>query len=473
MKQKFLSAITILLFFFFTTLLLATESDNTADLNNPIPSYSSDKTGLDVGGLFGIPSGFIMRYWFTNLLGMQAITGLSLDSDPLIGVDLLYQPFGMFHAATWNLYLTVGTGFMVSYIEKETEYIARIPVGITMPLDNYPVLFTLYGAPALKINNPVKKEFQWGIAVTYSFSHGEHLYGKRQQTENRNTYLKDEVQGLQSGLSETKGRLSKTESDLEKTRSKLSDTENELNGIRNELGVTKNEISRLQNSLSSTKGELETALTSLDEVKLRLDGAKDELNRTQQKLNEKDRELQQNQTDLNKAKEIIKTAFEGAEREEEEKKIKEKQTQLDREVKRLSEEKLSLSKGNEQESKARSLWKEKCTAKRGVINSDGECVCRVGETWNAKKNACVCIKGYSLNNKTDRCEPCEIINLNGSCVSGCNEDEKKTSMKDGPGQFVCIKKCRGKNEVWLKNSKKCACDEGYIYDGTDKCVPRR
>lgn len=473
MKQKLLPAIAIFLIFFSTTFLPAAESDNTYDRNSPISSYSSDKTGLDVGGLFGIPSGFIMRYWLTNQIGMQAITGLSLDSDPLIGVDLLYQPFGMFHAATWNLYLTAGTGFMVSYTEEQTEYIVRIPIGITMPLDNYPVLFTVYGAPALKLNNPVKKEFQWGIAVTYSFAHGEHLYGKRQQAVNQNTYLKDEVKDLQSGLSETKGRLSKTESDLEKTKSKLSNTENELNGIRNELGVTKNELSQLQNSLSSTKGELETALTSLDEVKLRLDGAKDELNRTQQKLNEKDRELQQNQADLDKAKEIIKTAFVGAEREEEERKIKEKQLQLDRELKRLSEEKISLNKGNEQESKTRSLWKEKCTAKRGVINSDGECVCRVGETWNAKKNACVCIKGYSLNNKTDRCEPCEIINLNGSCVTGCNEDEKMTSMKEGPGQFVCVKKCRSKNEVWLKSSKKCACDEGYVYDSFDKCVPRR
>ncbi len=473
MKQKHLPAIAVLLLLLCTTILRSAESDNAYDRSIPIPSYSSDKTGLDVGGLFGIPSGFIIRYWFTNKIGMQAITGLSIDSDPLVGVDLLYQPFGMFHAATWNLYLTAGTGFMASYTGKETEYIARIPVGITMPLDNYPVLFTVYGAPALKLNDRVKKEFQWGIAVTYSFSHGEHLYGKRQQAISQNTYLKDEVKDLQSGLSETRGLLSKTESDLEKTRSKLSNTENELNGIRNELGATKNEISQLQNSLSSTKGELETALTSLDEVKLRLDGAKDELNRTQMKLNEKDRELRQKQADLDKAREIIKTAYEGAEREEEEKKIKEKQIQLDREQKRLSEEKISLKKGNEQESEARSLWKDKCTARRGVINSEGECVCRIGETWNAKKNACVCIKGYSLNNKTDRCEPCETININGSCVSGCSEDENRTSMKDGPNQFVCVKKCRGKNEIWLKNSKKCACDEGYVYDGFDKCVPRR
>jgi len=473
MKVKLLPVIIILLFFCGTAYLHAAESGNSADLNSAISSYSSDKTGLDVGGLFGIPSGFIMRYWFTNRLGMQAITGLSLDSDPLIGLDLLYQPFGMFHAATWNLYLTIGGGFMVSYVEKDPEYILRFPVGITMPLDNYPVLFTIYGAPALKLHNPVKKEIQWGIAVTYSFSHGEHLYGKRQQTINQNLTLKDEVKDLKSGLSETKGRLTKTESDLEQTRGKLSSTENELNSIRNELGATKNEISHLQNSLSNTKGELETALTSLDTVKLRLDSAKVELNRTQQKLNEKDRELQQNQADLNKAKEIIKTAFEGAEREEEEKKIKEKQVQLDRELKRLSEEKISLKKGNEQESKARSLWKEKCTAKRGVINSDGDCVCRVGETWNSKKNACVCIKGYSLNNKTDRCEACEIININGACVPGCNEDEKKTSMENGPNRFVCVKKCRGKNEVWLKNSKKCACDEGYTYDSSDKCIPRR
>jgi FtsZ-binding cell division protein ZapB len=138
----------------------------------------------------------------------------------------------MFHAATWNLYFTIGAGFMISFIDDKPEYITRFPLGLTMPLDNYPVLFTVYGAPAIVLNEPVHTEVQWGIAVTYSFSRGEDLYEKRQHAVKQSRILKGEVTDLKSGLDETRGQLSKTERDLEQTREKLSDTENELNTIK-------------------------------------------------------------------------------------------------------------------------------------------------------------------------------------------------------------------------------------------------
>jgi hypothetical protein len=62
MKNKILSL--ILIFLFLTgTLIFASDvyADNTAK-DNFAPSYSSDKTGLDVGGVLGIPSGLFMRY---------------------------------------------------------------------------------------------------------------------------------------------------------------------------------------------------------------------------------------------------------------------------------------------------------------------------------------------------------------------------------------------------------------------------
>ncbi len=175
MKYKIISAISLLLLFLTSASINAGETDDTIDASDPefTVESSSNLAGLEVGGLLGVPSGFTMRYWFTDKIGMEAITGLSLEAEPLIGMDLLYHPFGMFHAATWDLYLTIGAGFMVSYIGKETEYITRFPVGITLPLDNYPVQFTVYGAPAMVLNDNLNKEMQWGIAVTYSLSRGE------------------------------------------------------------------------------------------------------------------------------------------------------------------------------------------------------------------------------------------------------------------------------------------------------------
>jgi predicted nucleic acid-binding Zn-ribbon protein len=473
MKNILLQLTLSLLLFSAAVLLFADEAGKTAVSDVSSGTYSSNLTGFEVGGLLGVPSGFTMRYWFSDRYGLEAITGFSLDTEPLIGVDFIYKPFGMFHAATWNLYFTVGAGFMASYVGGESAYIARFPLGLTMPLDNYPVQFTLYGAPAVQINQFDNKEIQWGVAVTYSFSRGEYLFEKRQQSLYKNWKLESEVEGLKSGLDETKGQLSKTEGDLEKTRGKLSDTESELNSIRGELGTTKKEMSKLQDSLSSAKGELETAKTTLGDFKIRLDGAKEELNRTRQKLDEKDRELKQNQADLDKAKEIMNSALDGTELEEEKERIAQKQRQLDRELKRLAEEKISLKKGNEQESEVRSLWAEKCTVRRGVLNSDGECVCRVGETWNSDKSACVCIAGYSFNKRTERCEPCAIIDYNGACVSKCDDDENQVSMKKGPHKYVCVKKCRGKNEVWIRGSNRCGCIDGYNYDNSGKCVPRR
>jgi len=451
----------------------ARENREKPEISPQSTTYTYSRTGLEVGGLLGIPSGFTMRYWFSDRYGMEILSGFSLDSEPLIAADFLYQPFGMFHAGTWNFYLTIGAGLMLSYIKNDPEYITRFPIGVTLPLDNYPVQFTLYGAPAIVINKSMKNELQWGVAVTYSFSRGEYLFEKRQQAIYRNWKLQGEVEGLKTGLSETKGKLSQTETDLEKTRGKLSETEHELNKITGELDTTRSKILMLENTLSSTKGELETAKTSLGKVKTDLDTAKDQLSRTQVRLNEKERELQQNQDALDKAKIIIQTALEGKEREEEEKKITQKQIQLNKEVKRLAEEKLSLKKGNEQEVKVRALWEDQCSKRRGIVNSEGECVCRVGETWDAKKNACVCIKGYTLNRKTNICEPCPIVNVSGSCVSKCAEDENRIAMKSGPHKFVCVKKCRGKNEIWIKSSNKCGCIEGYNYDKFEKCVPRR
>jgi predicted nucleic acid-binding Zn-ribbon protein len=474
MKNIFLQMILSLLLFSAAGLLFADDSDTIPALDDtPSGTYSSNLTGFEVGGLLGVPSGFTMRYWFTDRYGLEFITGFSLDTEPLVGVDFIYKPFGMFHAATWNLYFTIGAGFMASYAGGESEYIVRIPLGFTIPLDDYPVQFTLYGAPAVQMNHPENKEIQWGVAVTYSFSRGEYLFEKRQQSLYKNWKLEGEVEGLKSGLDETKGQLSKTESDLVKTRGKLSDTESELNSIRGELGTTKTEISQLQDSLSSTKGELESTKTTLGDFKIRLDGAKEELNRSRQKLDAKDRELKQNQAELNKAKEIMNAALDGKELEEEEARIAQKQRQLDKELKRLAEEKISLKKGNEQESETRSLWKEKCTIRRGVVNSDGECVCRVGETWNSDKSACVCIAGYTFNKKSNRCEPCPIIDYSGGCVSRCDDDENKVSMKKGPHKYVCVKKCRGRNEIWIKGSRKCGCIDGYNYDNNGKCVPRR
>ncbi len=473
MKKVLLQLTLSLLLFYAAVLLFADESDTIPALDVSSGSYSSNLNGFEVGGLLGVPSGFTMRYWFSDRFGLEALTGFSLDTEPLIGIDFIYKPFGMFHAATWNLYFTVGAGFMASYAGGESEYILRFPLGLTLPLDNYPVQFTLYGAPAVQMNHPENKEIQWGLAVTYSFSRGEYLFEKRQQSLYKNWKLEGEVKGLKSGLDETKGQLSKTESDLKKTQGKLSDTESELNGIRSELGTTKKEISQLQDSLSSTKGELESTKTTLGDFKIRLDGAKDELNRTRQKLDGKDRELKQNQADLDKAKEIMNAALVGKELEEEKGRIAQKQHQLDRELKRLAEEKVSLKKGNEQESEVRSLWKDKCSVRRGVLNSDGECVCRVGETWNSDKSACVCIAGYNFNKKRNRCEPCAIIDYNGACVSKCDDDENQVSMKNGPHKYICVKKCRGRNEAWIRGSNKCGCIDGYNYDNGGKCVPRR
>ena len=205
MKYKIVSAITLLLFLIMVPFLIAWENDDTIDAleakitpgSSSTGSSSSYKlTGLEVGGLLGVPSGFTMRYWFTDRFGMDAITGLSLDVEPLIGIDMLYKPFGMFHAGTWNLYLTIGAGFMISFTEKETEYITRFPVGITLPLDNYPVQFTLYGAPALVLNDHVNTKLHWGIAVTYSFARGEYLFEKRQQAVYQNWKLKNENEGF-------------------------------------------------------------------------------------------------------------------------------------------------------------------------------------------------------------------------------------------------------------------------------------
>ncbi|MDY6969483.1 MAG: hypothetical protein SVR08_12635 [Spirochaetota bacterium] len=483
-------------------------------LENSLLIYSQ-KGSIEIGGTIGTPSGLNSRYWITDHLGLDNSLGISSEKDPVFTVDLLYERFELYKLYSWKTLFFAGFGAKIGSEDGELSNNFRIPIGISFPFRYYPLSISIYAAPAFVINPKRKYDINWGIGVRYNFGKAYSIKKKQDILLKNIDILKSNIDTLQHGLASTKGELATTKGKLNSmeheldiikvnldstkdelitTRGKLNSTKGKLNATKGELDSTKGELNRAKGELDATKGELATTKgrlyktkeelgsakiqllytkKELDNTKNQLDDVISDLKNTKKILDDKQEDIQSKQDELDKAREIIKNAFTGKEKEEEQRKIALKQDHLDKEIKQLNKEKLAWERIKEKEAKRREQLREECESRGGIINQDGYCTCRTNEEWNSEKDKCICIKGYKRNPKTEKCEPCEIIRYNGRCVEDCAPDEKKVRLKKGPNKFVCIKRCRKRNEVWSKRKKKCVCKDGYYRNKKNRCVPRK
>lgn len=440
----------------------------------------SQKGNFELGGCAGTPSGLNARYWVTNELGLDFSIGSTLQRDFYLSADFLYEFIDLYSSMSLRLRTFAGAGALAGYQDKESYGNIRFPLGMSMPFVNYPLTLSFFVAPAFNVTNKMKFNMNWGIAARFNFGIAEKINEREGSLKRELTATREGYDRLKGKLDSTIGELDKSIGELNKTRGELSSTKGQLDKTINRLSGTKEELDSASKELHDTRGKLLHAADQivsmkkeLDTAKTELDAAKEDLNRTKSRLDSKESELIAKQIELNNSRTVIKAELKGREKDEEEKKVLQKQEELNREMEKFKKEKQSWEKNSEKQKTNRVKLKSKCEARRGIINEDGYCDCREHEQWNSDKSECVCVKGYKLNPASDRCEPCETVNYFGACSEGCAADEKTVPLEKGPHKYVCVKKCRGKNETWSERKSTCVCKDGYYRDANGECVPRR
>ncbi len=452
----------ILLFFILFQLPLTTARNSAFAEDMDI---FSQKGNFELGGALGTPSGLNSRYWITDMVGLDSSAGISLDRNPVITVDLLFEPFSLYRSSTWETKLFVGFGSLFAKEDQDFKNNLRVPVGLSFPLFRFPLNFSVFVAPAYEMTPKNEFELNYGIGVRYNFTRAAANRKKQEHLEREVRELERDVESLKYGLDKTKGKLRETEGELSVTRNKLGELTDKLDDIKDKLDKTTGELYK-------TRTELLTTTNELDNTKNQLDDVQNELKNTKKVLDDKQTELARKQAELDKAKDIINNAFTGKEKDEEIKKLAEKQKALDRQLAELSREKQDWEKIRAKENQRREQLRNKCEERGGIIDENGYCVCPKNKEWDEKTDRCVCAKGFYSS--AGDCKPCEIITYYGECADkGCRDDESQVSLSKGPHKYVCVKKCRKAHEAWSKRKNTCVCADGFYRDNSGACVPRQ
>ena len=446
------------------------------------------KGNCELGGVFGMPSGLNLRYWFIDPFGFEFTVGSTLRRDFIGTFDLLFEFFDLYRSPSLHLRFFFGAGTLLGYQNEELVSNIRFPIGLSLPFVNHPLTLSCFAAPAMVVAPGINFDVNWGVAVRYNFGIASQMMKRERAQSNRMRSLQDGYDRIRENLDSTKkeldqaiselnktgGELSAAKGQLNKTMEKLQDTKDELEGTRSELSSTKIKLEDTASKLDTAKHQAANMKKELDDTKTQLDSIKQELNRSKKNLDDKARELKEKQFELDNAKNMmISSELSAKEKEEEIKRLSARQDDLNKEMDTFKKEKESWERQSENQKKNRIKLQTKCETRRGIINEDGYCDCREHEQWNSDRSACVCVKGYSLNQLTDRCEPCETVSYEGNCVASCGSDEKKIPLEKGPHKWICVKKCRKKNEMWSDRKNSCVCRDGYYRDDSGECVPRR
>jgi uncharacterized coiled-coil DUF342 family protein len=463
----------------------------------------SQKGNFEIGGVAGMPSGINARWWIVDIFGIDFTLGSTIRRDFVFTFDFLFEHVTLFRSNDLHLRFFYGAGglFGYDYRDKEIFSNVRIPVGLSMPFTQYPFTLSLFAAPALIITPKIGFDVNWGIAARYNFGGVSKILARERSLKAQLSVAQEKYGILKDKLDTTKNELDKTAGDLDKTKSELDGTKeklratrdeldktstnlmkatDELDGTKSELSNIKNNLNSTVNELSDTKGKLSSAKDQLlgvkkelQSTKTELDSTRNELTQAKKKLDDRETELLNKQKELDNARNTIKENLAGEARKAEENKVAKKQAELNKEFVKFKKQKETWEKEHEKQKKKREKQATECAARRGIINEDGYCDCREHEQWNSDRSACVCVRGYYLNRSTDRCEPCDLVNIHGACAAACGADEKKVLSAKGPNKYICVKKCSKKNEAWSDRKNTCVCKDGYSRDEKGECVPRK
>ena len=446
---------------------------------------------FELGGVAGMPSGINVRYWFTDFLGIDSAIGASINRDFAWTMDLLYENIELTSNDTMRLRFFFGGGTLLGTDDHDFTVSLRVPLGLSMPFENTPVNLSIYAAPSMTIKPESSFDVNFGIAARYNFGTASEIKNgyearlaaayngleeSRHQLDSLNNSLNQTISELdrtRNELDSARGHLQSTRQNLDSTRERLMATKGELDQTRGKLDQTQQELATTKVKLDTTESTLSSIKKELDDAKEKLDVTKNELEQTKKELDDREKTFREKQAELDILKNIARNAYTGEKRKEEEKKIADQQAELDRQKKEFEEKKDQWKEKNRTREAQYIKFKERCEARRGVINEEGYCSCRQHETWNSDRSSCVCIRGYSLNRSSDRCEPCETVDYYGNCVTRCKSDEKRVRLGSGPHTYVCVKRCSGKNETWSERRGECVCEDGYYRNSSGACVKRR
>ncbi len=158
-----------ILFIFF--LLAGTGVINAAeDMTGSSGSGYTQKGNFELGGGFGTPSGLNARYWFTERFGLDVNAGVSLEKQPVFTVDFLIEDFKLYRSSTFESRFFYGFGCLFLKDDNGYKNNIRIPFGLSFPMVQYPINFSLYVAPALVMHPKTEFDLNWGIGVRYNFT---------------------------------------------------------------------------------------------------------------------------------------------------------------------------------------------------------------------------------------------------------------------------------------------------------------
>ena len=109
--------------------------------------------------------------------------GFHLIRHPVFTADFLVEEFKLYRSSTWESRFFFGFGALFSEDDDEFKNNLRVPIGLSFPMVQYPVNFSIYVAPAYVTNPKHEFEINWGIGVRYNFGRASDIKERQYRLE--------------------------------------------------------------------------------------------------------------------------------------------------------------------------------------------------------------------------------------------------------------------------------------------------
>jgi hypothetical protein len=134
-------------------------------------SRASAQGGLGLGIILGEPTGISAKAWLTRTTAVDFATAWSFVDEPAFHVhgDYLWHDYDLFPVERGQLPLYYGVGARLKFLDNDSEFGVRVPVGLEYLFDTTPVGLFVELVPLLDLAPDTDFTINSSIGARYYF----------------------------------------------------------------------------------------------------------------------------------------------------------------------------------------------------------------------------------------------------------------------------------------------------------------